>query len=98
MFKSEKKAKKFVIKKKGESHLPMHVEMHDMVGIVHREFLNSFAKKKKQHESNIRQRVELFNIHSIGSQRTSVKNLSKKETGKPFCPLQLIAYLIGKIQ
>jgi hypothetical protein len=46
MFKSElKKAKQFVIKKKGELHLPMHVEMHDIVGIVHRAFLNSFANR-----------------------------------------------------
>jgi hypothetical protein len=33
MFKSElKKVKQFVIKKKGELHLPMHVVMHDIVG------------------------------------------------------------------
>jgi hypothetical protein len=43
-FKNElKRAKQYVIRKKGELHLPMQVEKTDIVGIVHRAFDVSFG-------------------------------------------------------
>jgi hypothetical protein len=43
-FKNElKRAKQYVIRKKGELHLPMQVEKTDIVGIVHRAFEVSFG-------------------------------------------------------
>jgi hypothetical protein len=45
-FKCElKRAKQFVIRKKGELHLPMQVEKTDIVGIVHRAFQVSFGNQ-----------------------------------------------------